>query len=283
MNSTLISREKPLLAACAVLFAASSAGTIYLCQSMSGGMAMPGGWTMSMAWMSMPGQKWFTAAAMFLGMWTAMMVAMMLPSLIPTLFHYNRFLREAGTVHSGALTTLAGASYFLVWTVVGVAAYALGVIATKAEMRSGALAQFVPVATGAVVLLAGCFQLTSWKSRRLARCRDVAVCSLQIRPSRGSACQQGIQWGIDCGLCCLGFMAALLVTGVMNLVTMAILATGVAAERAVPNPQHIARIAGILLIVIGTFMMARTLAYRRAHPQYFSCWSLMYVSVMPAM
>ena len=46
---------------------------------------MPGGWSMSMAWMRMPGQTWPGAAASFLAMWAVMMVAMMLPSLVPML------------------------------------------------------------------------------------------------------------------------------------------------------------------------------------------------------
>jgi hypothetical protein len=55
----------------ALLFAASAAATIVWCTSMSamGRMPMPGGWTMSMAWMRMPGQTWPGAAASFLGMW----------------------------------------------------------------------------------------------------------------------------------------------------------------------------------------------------------------------
>jgi predicted metal-binding membrane protein len=67
----------------ALLFTASAAVTIVWCASMSamGGMPMPGGWTMSMAWMRMPGPTWPGAAASFLGMWVVMMVAMMLPSL----------------------------------------------------------------------------------------------------------------------------------------------------------------------------------------------------------
>src|SRR4029434_5949041 len=71
----------------ALLFAASAAVTIVWCGSMSsmGGMPMSGGWTMSMAWMRMPGQTWSGAAASFLGMWIVMMVAMMLPSLVPML------------------------------------------------------------------------------------------------------------------------------------------------------------------------------------------------------
>ena len=67
----------------ALLFAGSATLTIAWCTSMSamGGMLMPGGWTMSMAWMRMPGQTWLGAAASFIGMWVVMMVAMMLPSL----------------------------------------------------------------------------------------------------------------------------------------------------------------------------------------------------------
>ncbi len=63
----------------ALLFAASAAVTIVWCLSMSamGEMAMPGGWTMSMAWMRMPEQTWPGAAASFLGMWVVMMAAMM--------------------------------------------------------------------------------------------------------------------------------------------------------------------------------------------------------------
>ena len=76
----------------ALLFAASAALTIAWSASMSamGGMPMPGGWTMSMAWMRMPGQTWTGAAVSFLGMWVVMMVAMMLPSLAPMLWRYRQ-------------------------------------------------------------------------------------------------------------------------------------------------------------------------------------------------
>ena len=64
----------------ALLLAASTALTIVWCASMS---AVPGGWTMSMAWMRTPGQTWPGAAALFLVMWVVMMAAMMLASLVP--------------------------------------------------------------------------------------------------------------------------------------------------------------------------------------------------------
>jgi len=80
-------RDSSFLGLSALVFATSAAFTIVRCPSMSamGGMPMPGGWTMSMVWMTMSGQTWLHAAASFLGMSILMMVGMMLPSLVPIL------------------------------------------------------------------------------------------------------------------------------------------------------------------------------------------------------
>src|SRR5262245_16352492 len=86
-------REWRFLTGCALLFAASVAVTVLFCGSMSGGMPMAGGWTMSMAWMRMPGQSWLGAGASFLGMWIVMMVAMMLPAIMPMLTSYRDSVR----------------------------------------------------------------------------------------------------------------------------------------------------------------------------------------------
>src|SRR5712671_2611574 len=100
-----------------------------------GEMPMPGGWTtMSMPWMRMPGQTWPGAAASFLGMWVVMMVAMMLPSLSPMLWRYRRAVERTGEIRVGRLVALAGAGYFFVWTVFGIAVFPLGVALTAAQM-----------------------------------------------------------------------------------------------------------------------------------------------------
>src|ERR1051325_10025960 len=98
-----------------------------------GEMTMPGGWTMSMIWMRMPGQTWPGAAASFVGMWTVMMAAMMLPSLVPTLRRCR--CRQAAIVSAG---------YFLVWSTVGLAVFLLGTALAAIEMRAPALARAVP-------------------------------------------------------------------------------------------------------------------------------------------
>src|SRR5580765_6823450 len=78
-----VSSDSKFYVLIALVFAGSSVATVYFCGSMSGGMDMPGGWTMSMMWMRMPDQTWTSSTAMFLLMWLARMVAMMLPSALP--------------------------------------------------------------------------------------------------------------------------------------------------------------------------------------------------------
>ena len=121
----------------ALLFAASVAVTIAWCGSMSamGEMPMPGGWSMSMAWMRMPEQTWLGAAASFLGMWIVMMVAMMMPCLIPTLWRYRQAVASQGETHLSWLTLLVAGGYFFVWTLFGIVIFPVGVGLAELEMQ----------------------------------------------------------------------------------------------------------------------------------------------------
>jgi predicted metal-binding membrane protein len=236
----------------ALLFAASAAVTIVWCASMSamGEMPMPGGWTISMAWMRMPGQTWPGAAASFLGMWVVMMVAMMLPSLVPTLWRY----RQTGL---GRLTALVGVGYFLVWTVFGMAAFPLGVALAAVEMQRPALARAVPIAVGVVVLMAGSLQLTAWKARHLAGCREAPGSGRTLRADAGTAWRHGLRLGLHCTHCCVGLMAILLVIGVTDLRAMAVVATAITVERLAPAGERVARATGAVVVGAGLFLIAR--------------------------
>ena len=173
----------------ALLFAASTAGTIAWCASMAamGEMPMRGGWTMSMAWMRMPGQTRPGAAVSFLGMWVVMMVAMMLPSLAPMLWRYRQAVGRTGETRLGWLTALVGVGYFFVWTVFGMAAFPLGVALAAVEMQQPELARAVPIAVGVVVAMAGSLQFTAWKARYLACCREAAWRGRTLPADAGTA------------------------------------------------------------------------------------------------
>ena len=218
---------------------------------------MPGGWTMSMAWMQMPGQTWPGAAASFLGMWVVMMVAMMLPSLVPMLRRYRQAVGRTGATRLGPLTAIAGAGYFFVWTVFGMAVFPLGVALAEVEMQLPALARAVPIAVGTVVLIAGAVQFSAWKARHLRCCRETPGRARALPADAGTAWRHGLRLGLHCSQCCAGPMAVLLVIGVMDLRAMAVVAAAITIERLAPAGEHVARVIGGVVITAGLFLTAR--------------------------
>ena len=247
----------------ALLFVASATATVVACTSMpaTAGMPMPGGWSMSMAWMRMPGQDWGGLAATFLGMWIAMMVAMMLPSLVPMLHRYREAVGPRGTVRLGRLTLLAGAGYFVVWSACGAGVFALGVASTTLAMRSAMAAQCVPLATAAVVSIAGAVQFSHWKARHLACCRETPRCACAMPAVARAAWRHGLRLGVHCCLCCAGPTAVLLVTGVMDLRAMALVTMAITAERLAPAGARVAHAIGVVLIGAGALLFARALGF----------------------
>ena len=147
---------------------------------------MLGGWTMSMAWMRMPGQTWLVVAASFLGMWIPTTAATLPPSLIPMLQRYRQSVVSTRETHLGALTALVGIGYFFVWTVLGLVVFPLGVALAELEMQKPMLADAVPVAVGVVVLIAA-FS-SSARGRRItlpaAGRRSTAAARCRLTPAR---------------------------------------------------------------------------------------------------
>jgi predicted metal-binding membrane protein len=260
--------------AAALLFAASAALTIRGCASMAamGEMPMPGGWTMSMTWMRMPGQTWPGAAASFVAMWTVMTAAMMTPSLVPMLARYRRAVacgaRPGARPHARphGLTALVAAGYFCVWTAVGAIAFAFGVPLATAAMQHAALARAAPLAAGVAVLVAGAAQLSRWKMRQLACCR-AAPPRDGVAPPRdgallgnaGAAWRHGLRLGLRCNYCCAALTAALLAIGVMNLAAMTAVGAAISGERLARNGKRMARLAGVLMVAAGLLMTGHAL------------------------
>ncbi len=239
-------RERAFFGASALLFAASAAATIVRCTSMSAMDEMP-----------MPEQSWTGAAGSFLGMWVVMMVAMMLPSLVPTLWRYRQAVSRTGESRLSGLTALVGIAYFSVWTVFGIAAFALGVALTAIGMQRPALARAAPVAVGMVVLIAGVLQFTEWKACHLAYCRQAPGHGLALPAVAGAAWRHGARLGLHCSQCCVGLMAILLVTGVMDLRAMAVVGAAITAERLAPAGERVARAIGAVVVAAGLFLIAR--------------------------
>ena len=259
--------RRAFLGVAALVFATSAAATIIRSESMSamGEMSMPGGWTISMMWMRMPGQTWHGVAASFVGMWVVMMVAMMLPSLAPMLWRYHEAIRRTRRTRLGQLTALVGVAYFLVWTVLGMAVFTLGVALAAIEMQWPALARATPIAVSVAVLIAGCLQLTSWKARYLALCREPVAHHKTLAADAGTAWRHGLCLGLHCSYSCAPLTTIVLVIGVMDLRVMAVVTAVITLERLAPADVRVSRVIGAVVIGAGLSMMVLT-AGRISYP-----------------
>jgi predicted metal-binding membrane protein len=209
-----------------------------------------------MTGMSMPQQAWYGAAAGYLGMWMAMMVPMMLPSLVPMVSRYRQSVRGADGIRLHGLTALVGVGYFAIWAVVGAVACAAGAGLRAIEMRCDNVTRWLPVAAGVVLLVAGGVQLTAWKARQLALCREGSECGCPPAPAALDAWRHGLRSGVRCSLCCGSLMLALLAMGMMDLIAMAAVALAITAERLAPAPLRVARVAGVAIVVVGVVTIA---------------------------
>jgi predicted metal-binding membrane protein len=251
--------QRAFFGASALLFALSAELTIVSWEPMSamGGMLMPGGWTMSMVWMRMPGQTWPEAAASFIGMWVVMMVAMMLPSLALMLWRYRQAVGSTSETRKAWLTTLVGIGYFFVWTLLGMVVYPLGVALAAVEMHQPVLARIAPIAVGAVVLIAGAIQFTSLKAHHLGCCREGLGRGRVLPADASMALRSGMGLGLHCICCCASFTVVLLAIGVMDLRAMALVTAAITLERLAPVGERVPRAIGAAAIGAGLFLIAR--------------------------
>jgi predicted metal-binding membrane protein len=245
--------QRALVGTSALLFVIGAAVTVVRSASMSAmdGMRMAGGWSMSMTWMRMPDQTWLGFTASFVGMWIAMMTAMMTPSLVPMLVRYRRAIDGGGARRLARLTSIVGAGYFFVWTLFGMAVFAIGATLAAAEMAWPALARAVPIASGMAVVAAGGLQFTAWKMRQLVCCREAPGRDRKLHPDTGTAWLHGLRLGLHCCYCSLGLTAVLLVIGIMDLRMMTAVTIAVTAERLAPGGERIARAIGAVVVVVG--------------------------------
>jgi predicted metal-binding membrane protein len=238
--------RRRFVAMAALVFLAGVIVTCAIHTSMSSmsELPMPGGWMLSPTFTPMCGRTWLRTATAFVGMWIAMMTAMMLPSFAPLLWRYRAMLDGAGTRLSWSMA----AGYAFIWTMTGIAAFALVAILTEFVMRAPAIARCVPFASGAVVSLAGVAQCSQWHATLLARCTHCRHMRVEWL--------DGVRHGLHCVSCCAGLTAALFVFGVMDLRAMALVTLAITAERLLPSFRRVPQVIGIVLVLLGLMIIA---------------------------
>ena len=210
--------------------------------------------TGSMSEMSgaMPASDWPLTVLM----WAAMMVAMMLPSAAPAILLYGTVSRHSDAARVPPTAAFLG-GYLACWTLFAVLAASLQGGLERASLASPmSMALVSSDAAGAVLIMAGLYQMTPLKDACLGKCRSPAqFLSRHFRPGATGAFRLGLLHGAYCVGCCWLLMALLFVGGVMNLAWIAVLTLLVAAEKLLPGGTWIARVAGIAMIGWGAYLI----------------------------
>jgi len=187
-------------------------------------------------------------------MWTVMMAAMMLPSAAPLV---RTFARTTGAPSPVLPTFAFAAGYLAVWTAFSALAtlgqwglLELRLITPMMESASGWL-------SGGLLIGAGAFQFTRFKSTCLNKCRSpLGFLMTEWRPGAGGAFVMGLHHGVYCAGCCAMLMLLLFVLGVMNLAWIAVLTLIVLAEKALPTEGiWPSRVLGVGLVLWGGYLL----------------------------
>jgi predicted metal-binding membrane protein len=194
-------------------------------------------------------------AGLFLVTWVVMMVAMMFPSVAPMVLAHARIVRYRG---EGPISTAAFVlGYLAVWTAAGLVP--LAVIQVLGTSIASPLSGWLPRLVGAVVLLAGAYQLTPLKNACLRACRSPLGFLLTHDFGGGApaSARAGMSHGVFCLGCCWALMAVLAVLGLMNLALMAVFAIVFFLEKNWSRGFTLARVVGAACVFVGAAVVIR--------------------------
>jgi predicted metal-binding membrane protein len=159
--------------------------------------------------------------AFFVSLWVTMMAAMMLPGAAPAV------LRRADAGRIRAVPLFVG-SYLTVWTLVGVAVYAL-------YRPHGTFA------AGVLVIAAGVYELTPLKRTFRWHCRE--------------SVQSGFEFGLYCVGSSIGLMLMLVALGVMSVTWMSVIAVLILAQKLLPPRAAIDMPVGLAIVGLGILIV----------------------------
>jgi len=181
--------------------------------------------------------------------WQVMLAAMMIPASGPAI----RVVGAALSMRARPVLEAAGfvAAFAAVWSAVGVALFCGDWVLHHIVDATPWLAARPQLIQAAVFATAGAYQLTPWKRRGLAACRDpegVAACCLSGTSKTGV--RAGIRHAIDCLGASWALMLLMFAFGPAALAWMVALTGIMAVEVRARAGSEIALIVGIALLAI---------------------------------
>ena len=213
--------------------------------------------SLDMARMPGMGPTMGVAAPLFLAIWIVMMVAMMFPTAAPIILAFHTVqARKRARGETFVATWVFVASYLFVWSASGIVAYAGAVAAEMIAERAHLTAIHTARIGGALLIVAGLYQLSPWKNVCLIKCRTpMNFIITSWHDGLGGAIRMGVQHGLYCLGCCWLLFVILFPLGIMNVGAMAVITLLVYAEKSFPWGVRVAQIASAVLVVYGLLVL----------------------------
>ena len=254
--AALSGRNRLLISTCLVLITAVAwTYLVHLARQMSSSTA----YETMMTQMGMSMDRPWTAADIFFTfvMWAVMMVGMMSGAAAPVLLLFAAAHSKRGERRAPLAVLIFGLGYLAVWVGFSACAAMAQWALHHAAILSPKMAASSPQVAGAILVIAGVYQLTPLKGACLAHCRSpLGFLMSNWREGRLGPFRMGVRHGTYCLGCCWALMCVLFVVGVLNLVWVAALTGFVLVEKMGPAGATVARVAGGAMVVVGMVLIA---------------------------
>lgn len=197
------------------------------------------------------------SAALFIAIWIVMMIAMMFPTAAPMILMFSKIYASKRQQQQAFVPTWVFVSaYLLIWSLCGVLLYPLALGIENLAANSMWLMNNAARIGGAILLLAGLYQLSPFKHICLSKCRTPVQFILSSwHDGYGGAFRMGLEHGIYCLGCCWLLFVILFPLGIMNIAIMALITALIFAEKALPFGRQISQLAGLSLIIYGALVI----------------------------
>ena len=187
-------------------------------------------------------------------MWFLMSIAMMSPTIIPTLNTYNDILESGGKKENSFWLFFVG--FLSVWMIFSILMSLIQVFLGRLYLLNDQGAFVSSLLSSAFLLLAGLYQLSSYKEACLIRCQTPFTFFLQNwKSGKAGSFNMGVSIGLFCLGCCWALMALAFIGGVMNLAFMAIMTLFMMLEKLPDYGKYISKPLSLILIGSGTVLV----------------------------
>ena len=193
----------------------------------------------------------------FIADWLIMMVAMMLPTALPMILTFHKVQAANRQPRDTFLSTwVFVAAYLVVWAFSGLAAYVGMQAAEAAIVRFALPPAAVAQIGGAIIVVAGIYQLTPLKDVCLTKCREpIEFIVTSWRDGARSALEMGLLYGAYCLGCCWLLFVILIPLGITNVGAMAAVTLIILAEKTLPWPRLAPYTTAVGLLLYGALVI----------------------------